>query len=139
MRPITLHQRQTFHIHILRAKPPRSRLLSTLGGLVNSPIWTLSLGRFNWFQAFCCGTTVVRDIALRVHSTRTVASAAERNWSVFRFIHSKSRNRLYCHKGETPVYIYQNMRLLTKIRDPAFKEPCVLPDYLFDEEDETEE
>ena len=36
MCPITQHQKQTFHIHILRARPPRSRLLSTLGGLANS-------------------------------------------------------------------------------------------------------
>ena len=38
MCPITQHQKQTFHIHILRARPPRSRLLSTLGGLANSPV-----------------------------------------------------------------------------------------------------
>ena len=36
--PITQHQKQTFHIHILRARPARSRLLSTLGGLANSPV-----------------------------------------------------------------------------------------------------
>ena len=28
MCPITLHQKQTFHIHILGARPSRSRLLS---------------------------------------------------------------------------------------------------------------
>ena len=38
MCPITLHQKQMFHIPILRARPPGSRLLSTLGGLANSPI-----------------------------------------------------------------------------------------------------
>ena len=58
---------------------------------------------------------------------------------MFGFIHSKSRNRLYGHKVERLVYIYQTMRLLRKIRDPAFKEPCVLPDYLIDEEEEEEE
>ena len=35
--------------------------------------------------------------------------------------------------------IYQNMRLLRKIRHPAFKEPCVLPDCMFDEVEEEEE
>ena len=38
MCPITLHQKQTFHIHILRARAPRSRQLSTLGGLANPPV-----------------------------------------------------------------------------------------------------
>ena len=97
------------------------------------------MGRVSWFQAFCYENTVLRDIALHVHSTPTVASAAERNWSVFSSIHSKSRHRLYGHKVKKLVYIHQNMRLLRKIRDPGFKDPCVLPDYLFDEEEEEEE
>ena len=58
---------------------------------------------------------------------------------MFRFIHSKSRSRLYGHKVENLVYIYQNMRLLRKIRYPGFKQPCVLPDYPFHEEEEEEE
>ena len=112
------------------------------GEFSDDQMWTkgsLSLGGLNWFQAFCYENTVLRDIALRVHSTRTVASAAERNWNVFGFIHSKRRNRLYGHKVEELVNNYQNMRLLRKIRDRAFKEPCLLHDYRFDEEEEEEE
>ena len=104
--------------------------------------WTkesLALGDLDWFQAFCYENSVLRDIALRVHSPPTVASAAERNWSVLGFVHSKSRNRLYGHKVEKLVYTHQNMRLLRKIRDPAFREPCVLPDHMFDEDEEEEE
>ena len=58
---------------------------------------------------------------------------------MFGFVHSKSRNRLYGHKVEKLVYIYQNMWLLRTIRDPAFREPCVLPDYMFDEGGEEKE
>ena len=72
------------------------------------------MGDLNWCQAFCYGNTVLRDTALRVHSTPSVASVAERKWSVFGFIHFKSRNRLYGHKAEKLVYIYQNIRLLRK-------------------------
>ena len=97
------------------------------------------MGDFNWCQAFCYENTVLRDTALRVHSTSTVASVAKRKSSVFGVIHSKSRNRLYGHKAEKLVYIYQNIRLLRKIREPAFKEPRVLPDYRFDEEEEEKE
>ena len=35
--------------------------------------------------------------------------------------------------------IYHNMSLLRKIRDPAFRERCVLPDHMFDEDEEEEE
>ena len=123
MCPVTQRQKQTFHNHILRARPPRSRLLSTLGGLANSPVGGMPPGEV--WSGFL--------------DTPTVASTAERNWSVFGFVHSKSRNRLYGHKVENLVYIYQNMRLLRKIRDPAFREPCVLPDHMFDEDEEEEE
>ena len=112
------------------------------GEFADERLWTKespALGGLDWFQAFCHENSVLRDIALRVHSTPTVASAAERNWSVFGFVHSKSRNCLYGHKVEKAVYIYQNMRLLRKIRDPAFREPCVLPDHMFDEDEEEEE
>ena len=42
--PITLHKKEMFHIHILRARPPGSRLMSTLGGLANSPIGGMPRG-----------------------------------------------------------------------------------------------
>ena len=128
--------------HAARAKLQLQQLLMRSGEFSDDQIWTEashSLGGRNWFQAFCYENTVLRDIALCLHSTPTVPSAAERNWSVFGFLHSKSRNRLYGHKGEKLVYIYQNMRLVRKVRDPAFKEPCVLPDYLLEEAEEEEE
>ena len=128
--------------HAATAKLQLQQFLMTSGEFSDDQIWTKespSLGGLNWFQAFCYENTVLRDIALCVHSTPTVASAAERNWSVFGFIHSKSKNRVYGHNVEKLVYIYQNMCLSRQIRAPAYKEPCVLPDYLSDEEEEEEE
>ena len=128
--------------HAQTAKLQLQQFPMSCGEFADERLWTkesLALGGLNWFQAFCNENSVLRDIALRVHSTPTVASAAERNWSVFGFVHSKSRKRLYGHKVEKVVYIYQNMRLLRKIRDPAFREPCVLPDHMFDEDEEEEE
>ena len=60
-------------------------------------------------------------------SVVSVASSAERNWSIFGFIHSKARNRLSAGKAEKLVYIYNNMHMLRKVRNPDFQEPCVLP------------
>ena len=128
--------------HAQTAKLQLQQFLTRCGEFADERLWTkesLALGGLNWFQAFCYENSVLEDIALRVHSTPTVASAAERNWSVFGFVHSKSRNRPYGHKVEKLVYIYQNMRLLRKIRDPAFREPCVLPDHMFEEDEEEEE
>ena len=128
--------------HAQTAKLQLQQFLTRCGEFADERLWTkesLALGGLNWFQAFCYENSVLRDIALRVHSTPTVASAAERNWSVFGVVHSKSRNRLYGHKVEKLVYTYQNMRLLRKIRDPAFREPCVLPDHMFEEDEEEEE
>ena len=52
------------------------------------------------------------------------------------FIHSKARNRLCAGRAEKLVYIYNNMRMLRKVRNPDFQEPCVLPyDSDSDEED----
>ena len=80
-----------------------------------------------WWQTFCYDNATLRECALRVCSVVSVASSAERNWSIFGFIHSKARNRLYAGKAEKLVYIYNNMRMLRKVRNPDFQEPCVLP------------
>ena len=128
--------------HAQTAKLQLQQFLMRCGEFADEHLWTkerLALGGLNWFQAFCYQNSVLSDIALRIHLTPTVASATERNWSVFGFVHSKSRNRRYGYKVEKLVYIHLNMRLLRKIRDPAFREPCVLLDYMFDEDNEEEE
>jgi len=40
----------------------------------------------------------LQKVAVRVLSQVSSASACERNWSTFDFIHSKKRNRLKCKK-----------------------------------------
>ena len=87
----------------------------------------LTMSSLMWWQAFCYDNATLRECALRVCSVVSVASSAERNWSIFGFIHSKARNRLYAGKAEKLVYIYNNMRMLRKVRNPDFQEPCVLP------------
>ena len=68
-------------------------------------------------------------------SVVSVASSAERNWSILGFIHSKARDRLYPGKAEKLVYIYNNMRMLRKVQNPDFQEPCVL---LYDSDSDEE-
>ena len=41
--------------------------------------------------------------------------ASERNWSTYKFIHSKLRNRLVNDCAEKLVYIYWNIRILREL------------------------
>lgn len=50
------------------------------------------------------------------------ASACERNWSAFSFIHSLSRNRLKVETANDLVYVFSNLRLMDKLTNPMYKE-----------------
>jgi hypothetical protein len=51
-------------------------------------------------------------IAKRILSLTCSASSCERNWSMYSFVHSKTRNRLGVDKAEALVNIYTNSLLL---------------------------
>ena len=88
-----------------------------------------------WWQTFCYDNAILRECALRVCSVVSDASSPERNWSIFGFIHSKARSRLYAGEAEKLVYIYNDMRMLRKVPNPDFQEPCVLQ-YVSDSDEE---
>ena len=58
------------------------------------------------------GKEALSKIAKRVLALTYSASLCECNWSMYSFVHNKSRNRLGTKKAEDLVYIYTNMRLL---------------------------
>jgi hypothetical protein len=58
------------------------------------------------------GGNALPKIAKRILSLTCSASSCERNWSMYLFVHSKSRNRLGVDKAEALVYIYTNLKLL---------------------------
>ena len=58
------------------------------------------------------GGEALQKIAKRVLALTCSASLCERNWSMYSFVHNKSRNRLGTKKAEDLVYIYTNTRLL---------------------------
>ena len=60
--------------------------------------------------------TIARCILAQVCS----ASACERNWSMYSFVHNKVRNCLKYSHAEDLVYIYTNSRLLRHRRGPTF-------------------
>lgn len=54
------------------------------------------------------------DLAQDILSIQPTSGAAERNWSTFGFIHTKSRNRLLNTRVNKLVHIYTNARLMQK-------------------------
>jgi hypothetical protein len=58
------------------------------------------------------GGNALPMIVKRILSLTCSASSCERNWSMYSFVHSKSRNRLGVDKAEALVYIYTNSKLL---------------------------
>ena len=75
----------------------------------------MNIGTIHWWsQQF--GHTVLAKVALDILSISPSAGAAERNWSTFGYIHSKSRNRLRNPRVDKLVYIYTNANLLNNIQ-----------------------
>jgi hypothetical protein len=58
------------------------------------------------------GGNALPKIAKRILSLTYSTSSCERNWSMYSFVHNKSRNRLGVDKAEALVYIYTNSKLL---------------------------
>jgi hypothetical protein len=58
------------------------------------------------------GGNALPKIAKRILSLTCSASSCERNWNMYSFVHSKSRNCLGVNKAEALVYIYTNSKLL---------------------------
>jgi hypothetical protein len=51
------------------------------------------------------------------------ASAAERNWSVYRQIQTKSRNQLGHATWDKLVYLHEALQLRDIMQDPSYKAP----------------
>jgi hypothetical protein len=62
---------------------------------------------------------IMRKLALRLFSSRCSSASAERNWSNFGYIWSPIRSSLNPQTARNLVYLYFNMRALTKIKDSS--------------------
>lgn len=107
---------------------PKTTLTSELvhfiersGPFANPNIWSSSVKAMplSWWKRL-----VVSDLsilAIELLSIIPSSTAAERCWSSFGYIHSKSRNWLTIDRAEKLVYVYVNSRLFDRINlPPAF-------------------
>ena len=98
------------------------------GDFSDSLLWTEEATKgsaLSWWDLWGGGVPELQDVLKRVFSITCVTSGAERNWSIFGFLHSKNRNRLYNDKVTKLVFVYQNLRALRKLRRTGYREPIV--------------
>jgi hypothetical protein len=67
-----------------------------------------------WWTCHGANGVYLQSLATRILSQVASSSSAERNWSTYGFIHSVKRNRLGSKKAEDLVYVYSNLRLVSR-------------------------
>lgn len=80
------------------------------GGLPD--VNTLNLEPHEWWDLLGAGARTLAPIARKILAQVCSASSCERNWSMYSFVHNKSRNRLTSERAEELVYIYTNSKTL---------------------------
>jgi hAT family C-terminal dimerisation region len=65
-----------------------------------------------WWATYGTSCKQLSLVAQRVLSQVSSACSCERNWSTYKFVHSKLRNRLAPKRAESLVYVFSNLRQL---------------------------
>jgi hypothetical protein len=103
---------------------------------------TLNLEPHEWWDLLGAGARTLSPIAKKILAQVCSSSSCERNWSMYSFVHSKSRNRLTTERAEELVYIYTNSRTLRErgAADPArwYTENMLSEDSMTDESDHSD-
>ncbi|MCO5570264.1 hypothetical protein L7F22_023983 [Adiantum nelumboides] len=77
-----------------------------------------------WWENYGEDAPLLQGLAIKLLSQVASASASERNWSTYGFIHSVKRNRLEHQMADDLVYVHSNLRLQSR-KEPAYvMGPC---------------
>ncbi|MCO5604939.1 hypothetical protein L7F22_059114 [Adiantum nelumboides] len=77
-----------------------------------------------WWENYGKDAPLLQGLAIKLLSQVASASASERNWSTYGFIHSVKRNRLGHQIADDLVYVHSNLRLQSR-KEPAYvMGPC---------------
>lgn len=90
------------------------------------------LSPVSWWENYGEDTPCLQGLAIRILSQVSSASACERNWSTYGFIHSMKRNRLLHQMADDLVFVHSNLRLQSR-REPSYRTG---PSKCWDVEDE---
>ena len=67
-----------------------------------------------WWQYHDSAFPTLQSLALKLLGQPCSSSCAERNWSTYKFIHSLKMNKMALARAEDLVYVYSNLRLLSR-------------------------
>ncbi|XP_028080801.1 uncharacterized protein LOC114282356 [Camellia sinensis] len=75
----------------------------------------------SWWGVHGASASTLQSLALRLLVQPSSSSCAERNWSIYSFIHSMRRNKMTPQRAEDLVFVHSNLRLLSR-RTPQYHE-----------------
>ncbi|CAL5395559.1 unnamed protein product [Camellia sinensis] len=75
----------------------------------------------SWWVVHGASAPTLQCLALRLLVQPSSSSCAERNWSIYSFIHSMKRNKMTPQRAEDLVFVHSNLRLLSR-RTPQYLE-----------------
>jgi hypothetical protein len=84
-----------------------------------------AMPRWKFWQQWGQQVPELQTVGMTVLSQCSVASACERNWSTYDFIHSKKRNRLTPQRAQDLVHVFSDLRLAHKVNSIEFEEDMV--------------
>ena len=76
---------------------------------------------------------LLHTLAMKVLSQTASNSSSERNWSMYKYIHSTTRNRLLVDRADKLVYMYCNEKILGHIESNEYVED--MPRWMYDCDD----
>ena len=79
------------------------------------------MSHVKWWVIHGTSAQMLQSIALKLLGQPCSSSCCERNWSTYNFIHPMKRNKLTPQRVEDLVYVYNNLRLLSR-RSPNYNE-----------------
>ncbi|CAL5427429.1 unnamed protein product [Camellia sinensis] len=75
----------------------------------------------SWWVVHGASAPTLQSLVLRLLVQPSSSSCAERNWSIYSFIHSMRRNKMTPQRVEDLVFVHSNLRLLSR-RTPQYLE-----------------
>ena len=65
---------------------------------------------------------LLHNLAMKVLAQCAANSSSERNWSMYKYVHSTTRNRLLADRAEKLVYMFCSEKILSHIESNDYEE-----------------
>ena len=79
---------------------------------------------YQWWLNFGASVPELQEFAVRILSQTASSSEAERNWNLFGFVQNDQSCSLKSEMLERMVFIHANTKLINKVTDVCYEEPC---------------